>query len=217
MVFDQYPGDHSQYPLGTPSEYPYPKQDFQNYNTNEVITTSSSKDPTKPLMATSGILISKNIDGVKEGFTSTYNFRMLCNVIDSASLKKVRLTDSITTVVARPTKIHSGAPSWAGLHIFGRYQTSDDLYVASWRFDGNCTIKKKVNAQYTTLKSIDIGPPQLGDEHILSFEINGNLLSYFIDGQLVLQTTDTDLKWGTSGVRLDYCDVYLDYLKIMDV
>jgi hypothetical protein len=217
MVFDQYPGDHSQYPLGTPSQYPYPKQDFQEYSVDEVITQSSAKDPTKPLMATSGALACKTIDGVKQGFTNTHNFRMLFNVVDSASQKTVRITDNITTVVARATKIQSGAPSWAGIHIFNRYQTSDDLYVASWRFDGLCTFKKKIKGKYTTLDKVTIGAPQLGSEHILSFEINGNLLSFFIDGQLILQTQDNDLQWGTSGLRSDYCDLYADYIKIMSV
>lgn len=217
MVFDEYPGDKSQYPLGTPTQYPYPKQDFQQYEVDSVIVESTNKDFQAPLMATSGTLLCKNIGGVKDGYTSTYNFRMLCNVIDPKSNKPVRITNSNTTIIVNPVKLQSEAPSWAGIHIFSRYQTSDDLYVASWRFDGNCTIKKKINGGYTTLKSLDIGAPRFNEEHVLDFKVNGNVLTYYIDGNMILETTDDSLSWGTSGVRLDYCDVYIDYVKIMDV
>lgn len=214
MVYDHYPGDLNQYPKGTPDEFPFPKQDFQDYSENQVITKSSAKNPTEPLMATSGTLTCKSFNGAKTGYTTTYNFRMLCNPIDNASQKLVRYTDTRTTFFGGVNKWQSSAPSWAGLHIFSRYQTEDDLYVASWRVDGKCTIKKKVNGIYTTLKVVTFGAPALGDEHLMAFEVNGNLLSYFIDGNLVAQTTDNDLDWGTAGVRTDYSDSFIDYFKI---
>lgn len=217
MPYNHYPGDPNQYPKGTPSEFPFPKQDFQEYAENEVITKSSAKNPTDPLMATSGTLTCKSFNGAKTGYTTTHNFRMLCNPIDNASQKLVRYTDIRTTFFGCVNKWQSGAPSWAGLHIFSRYQTEDDLYVASWRVDGKCTIKKKVNGKYTTLKQATFGAPALGDEHLMAFEVNGNLLSYFVDGNLVLEVTDNDLEWGTSGVRTDYSDSYVDYFKINDV
>lgn len=161
MVYDQYPGDHNQYPIGTPLEYPFPKQDFQEYPEGHVITKSSAKDPSKPLMATSGTLVCRSFDGAKTGYTTTHNFRVLCNAIDNATQKLVRYTDTRTSFFGRINRWQSGAPSWAGLHIFGRYQTSDDLYVASWRIDGQCTIKKKINGKYTTLKSVVYGTPKL--------------------------------------------------------
>lgn len=217
MTYNHYPGDPNQYPKGTPTEFPFPKQDFQNYGDGKVITKSTAKDPLRPLMATSGTLTCKCVDGAKTGYTTTYNFRLLCNPIDNASQKLVRYTNTRTTFLGCVNKWQSGAPAWAGLHIFGRYQTEDDLYVASWRMDGKCTIKKKVKGKYTTLKYVTFGAPALGEEHVMVLEINGSILSYFIDGNLVLQVTDKDLEWGTAGIRMDYSDSYIDYLKIADV
>ena len=43
-----------------------------------------------------------------------------------------------------------------------------------------------------------------------SLEANGTNLTLYVDGNVELSVTDTDLSWGTTGVRLDYADVYLD-------
>lgn len=217
MVYDHYPGDKNQYPEGTPDEFPFPKQDFQKYSEGEVITTSKAKNPTDPLMATSGVLTCKSFNGGKTGFTSTHNFRMLANPVDSASQKLVRYTDTRTSFFGCVNKWHDGLPAWSGLHIFARYQTEDDLYVASWRVDGNVTIKKKVNDKYSTLRSVKYGSPEVGSEHLMIFQVEGDLLSYYIDGKLVAQAKDSDLKWGTAGIRTDYSDCYIDYFKINSV
>lgn len=42
-------------------------------------------------------------------------------------------------------------PNWSGLHVLARYRSSDDLYVASLRYDGKLTIKRKWKGDYTTL------------------------------------------------------------------
>lgn len=217
MAYNHYPGNPDQYPLGTPDEFPFPKQDFQQYSEGEVITDSRSRNQTDPLMATSGTLVCKSMNGSKNGYTTTFNFRMLANPIDKSSLQLVRYTDTRTTFFGGVTRWHAGQPAWSGLHIFGRYQTEDNLYVASWRVDGNVTIKKKTNGQYSTLKSVYFGPPKLGSEHLMAFQIEGNLLSYFIDGNLVAQATDNDHKWGTAGIRSDYSDCFIDYFKINSV
>jgi len=215
-VYDHYPGNRDQYPLGTPSQYPYPKEDFQQYADNTVIAQSSAKDPDADLIVTSGTLLCKLINGIKQGFTTNYNFRMLCNPMDRTIGKRVRLTDFKTTYFGTVDRWHSGLPNWAGLHIFMRYQTENDLYVASYRFDGKATIKKKVGGTYTSLKVVTVptGPPQTGKEYTLAFEVEGPNLRYYIDNNLIAETTDTDLAWGTTGVRMDYSDSYVDYLKV---
>lgn len=213
-VYNHYPGDRSQYPMGTPNQYLYPKIDFQEYQPGQVITSSSSKDESAPYFATSGTLTCQQIDGVKDGFTSTYNFRMLCNPTDPTSQKRVRYTDFETLFIGRLNKWHAGAPSWSGFHIFGRYQTEDDLYVASLRKDGKAVIKKKVNGAYSTLKYVYYGDLDLGEEYFFQFQIEGNVLTYKVNGEVVLQTTDDDLDWGTTGVRFDYSDAVVDYLRV---
>lgn len=216
-VYNHYPGDRSQYPMGTPSQYNFPKIDFQAYQAKEVITASSAKDESAPFFATSGTLTCEMVDGVKDGFTTTHNFRMLCNPTDPYSKKRVRYTDFETLFIGRLNKWQSGAPNWSGFHIFARYQTEDDLYVASLRKDGQVVIKKKVGGVYSTLAKADFGDLKLGEEYFFQFEVNGNLLTYKINGKPLLQVTDNDLEWGTTGLRFDYADAVIDYLRIASV
>lgn len=213
-TYNHYPGDRSQYPLGTPMQYPFAKVDFQEYTPGQVITASSSKDESAPYFATSGTLSCENIDGVKDGFTSTHNFRMLCNPTDQISKKRVRYTDFETLFIGRLNKWHDGAPNWSGFHIFSRYQTEDDLYVASLRLDGQVTIKKKIKGVYTTLTKGDFGKLDIGEEYYFQFQVEGNTLTYKINGKIVLQTDDSELEWGTTGLRFDYADAVVDYLRV---
>jgi hypothetical protein len=216
MVYDHYPGNKDQYAKGTPSEHPYPKQDFTGYAPGELIAKSSAKDPEADLIVTSGTLLCEDNGGVLDGFTTTHNFRMLVNPLDS-NKKPIGWTDYRITALGTVMRWHSGKPAWAGMHLFARYTTSDNLYVASYRSDGLITIKKKVNAQYTTLASADIGPPETDKEYVMAFEVEGTDLRYFIDGKLALTASDNDLSWGTSGVRFDYSDTFVDYIKVNDV
>jgi len=217
MAYNHYPGDPNQYPIGTPDDYPFPKQDFQDYYDKQIITSSRSRDPLAPLMATSGTLMCRTYNGARTGFTDTFNFRMLCNPLDNKSQKLVRYTDTRTSYFGSVLKWHDGAPNWSGLHMFARYQTEENMYVASWRIDGNVTIKKKINGKYSTLAASKIGSPKIGSEHLMIFEAEGPLLSYYIDGNLIVQAEDKDLSWGTNGIRTDYSDNYIDYYKINSV
>ena len=217
-VYDHYPGDRNQYPLGNPAEFPYPKEDFQRFTAGNLIAKSSAKDPDADLIVTSGTLICEMKDGAKKGFTTNHNFRMLCNPMDRQIMKRVRLTDCKTTYFGIIDRWHSNIPAWAGMHIFARYQTENDLYVASYRSDAYVTIKKKVKGTYKTLiKTTMSEPPLAGKEYTLAFEADGDRLTFYIDNKQVLTTTDKDLDWGTTGVRLDYADSYVDYVKIEKV
>lgn len=216
MVYNHYPGDRNQYPKGTPSQYPYPKQDFHQFSENQTIVDSRNSATDGQLMATSGLLTCKELNGVLDGYTTTYNFRMLTDPRSNGG-SRVGWTDSRVTALATIMRWHSGRPNWAGFHLFARYTTSDDLYVASYRVDGLLTLKKKVAGKYTTLKTKNIGTPTLGEEHVFAFEVEGSNLKFFVDGVLEIEATDTDLTWGTHGVRMDYSDTYVDYLKVTDV
>lgn len=216
MAYDQYPGNRDQYPKGTPSEFSYPKQDFEKYSVGQLIGRSSAKDLEANIIVTSGEITCQNNGGVKDGFTTTYNFRMLLNPMNSSKIR-VGWTDYKITMLGTVMRWHPDKPDWAGMHLFARYLTSDDLYVGSYRSDGLITIKKKIKGSYTTLASVDIGPPDVGREYVMAFEVEGNNLRYYIDGVLRLKAVDGDLKWGTSGIRLDYSDTYVDYIKVNDV
>lgn len=215
-VYDHYPGRSSQYPKGSPSEFHFPKVDFKEFSNGQVIAKSSAKDPQAPLIVTSGVLSCDQYKGAKTGFTSTYNFRMLLNSMDS-SMKRVGYTDLSMSYITSIANWHSSPPSWGGMHVFLRYQTSNDLYVASLRYDGKVTIKKKVNGTYTTLKVGEFGQPKAGETFHLNFKAEGNLLTFYVNEEMVLQTTDNSLSWGTTGIRMDYSDQFIDYINVSDV
>ena len=216
MVYDQYPGSDSQYPKGTPSQFPFSKQDFHQYQPGQLIAKSANKEPLEDLIVTSGTLTCQENRGVKDGFTTTHNFRMLINPMDGNQVR-VRYTDYRFTTLATIERWHDGRPNWAGMHLFARYQTSDNLYVGSYRTDGLVTLKKKIATKYTTLGQVDIGAPETGKEYVLAIEVDGSSLRFFIDGKQVLAAFDSDLTWGTSGIRLDYSDSYVDFIKVNDV
>lgn len=52
------------------------------------------------------------------------------------------------------------------------------------------------------------------DDHNFTFEIFGNILNFYIDGENVIKTKDLDLLWGTHGIRTDYCDVLITSITI---
>lgn len=212
MVYDQYPGSRDQYPKGTPQEYPFPSQYFSEYNDGQIIGQSSSKDPDADLIVTSGELYCDSFEGKKQAFTNTYNFRVLLNGMVNNT--RVGWTNSIVNTFITPVAKQPNIKSWAGMHLFTRYRTSDDLYVASYRFDGNVTIKKKIAGVYTTLAQASLSAPVLGTKYQLQFTAKGSNLSFFVDGKKVLTVDDYDLDWGTAGVRLDYTDCYIESLRM---
>ena len=108
--------------------------------------------------------------------------------------------------------IHSNAPHFAGAHLFARYQTENDLYVASLRHDGQVMIKKKHCDEYTTLAVAPFsqGTVELDRWYKLSFSAHGDELIFSVDGQQELSINDSTFSWGSMGIRLDYTDTYLD-------
>lgn len=212
-IYTQYPGDPNQYPKGTPIDYPFPSQYFSEYSVGEIIGQSSNKDENAPLIVTSGKLVCDSYQGTKQAFTDTYNFRVLLNGMDNNGTR-VGWTNSIMNAVITPVVSQPNKPSWAGMHLFARYRTEYDLYVASYRFDGLTTIKKKIAGTYTTLAQKKVSPPTLGETYKLQFTTKGTNLAFYINGVKELSVDDSDLSWGTTGVRLDYTDCYVEYLRM---
>ncbi|HKE19058.1 MAG TPA: hypothetical protein VKB80_29490 [Kofleriaceae bacterium] len=99
-----------------------------------------------------------------------------------------------------------------GFKAFARYRSEDDLYVASWRFDGVVQIQRKLCGEYTALAVIkDFGPPSPDVWHSIRFDAVGEELSLYLDDDLVLTTTSGSLSWGTAGIRIDSADgAYID-------
>ena len=84
-----------------------------------------------------------------------------------------------------------------------RYQTEYDLYVASLRHDGQVMIKKKVCGQYSTLAVADYsGGDVLTDNwYNIELEARGTDLYFYVNGNLELTASDSDLSWGSTGVQ----------------
>lgn len=211
-VYDQYPGDPNQYPKGTPQQYPYPSQTFQEYSVGEIIGQSSQKNLTAPLIVTSGVLRCNSYQGVKQAFTDTYNFRALLNGQNNGV--RVGWTDNIVNAVVIPVAPQPNMPSWSGMHLFGRYRTEEDLYVASLRFDGLATIKRKIAGVYTTLAELKIPAPKYGTTYKIQFTLNGPNLSYYVNDVKYLSVIDSTFGWGTTGIRIDYTDCYITSLRM---
>ena len=106
----------------------------------------------------------------------------------------------------------TGDDGYPGIKAFLRYRSENDLYVASWRFDGVVQIQRKLCGQYTALKVLrDFPPPSAGAWHWMRFEAVGDRLTLYLDDVQVLTTNSSSLSWGTAGIRIDSVDAaYLD-------
>ena len=212
-VYDPYPNDHSTYPLFDVSDVPsaWTGEDFESYSHNSVIASSSSG--ATHIDVTSGTLYSKHLNGSqvwKRGWTDTHNFRMLA--YGTTNQERVRWKDGTNQIRAYFDSIHAQPAHYAGIHLFARYQTEYDLYVASLRHDGQIMIKKKHCGTYTTLAVAPFsqGEVLLDTWYDISFSVQGETLTFSVDGTEELSATDDALSWGSMGVRIDDGDVYLD-------
>ena len=212
-VYDPYPGANTDYPMLSVVDMPtaFPGDDFESYGHNDVVASSTSN--VAHIDVTSGVLYAKHLNGSqvwKRGFTDSSVFRMLA--VGQYDGLPIRYQDGTASIRVYFDAVHSNAPFFHGAHIFQRYQTEYDLYVASLRLDGKVAIKKKICGQYTTLAQADFsgGSVNTGEWYDISFEANGTSLNLYVDGNLELSVSDGDLSWGSTGVRLDYADVYID-------
>ena len=212
-VYDPYPGDNTDYPMMDVIDYPtaFPGEDFEGYGHNDLVAGASSNHPT--IDVTAGALYAKHLNGTqvwKRGYTNSSVFRML-GIGEYIGLP-IRYQDGTASIRVYFDAVHLGSPHYTGAHIFMRYQTEYDLYVASLRLDGKVMIKKKICGQYTTLASADYsgGPVNVNTWYNIAFEADGSNLTLYVNGMPELTTSDADLSWGSTGVRLDYVDAYLD-------
>ena len=189
--------------------------DFSKTRLGECIAKSSAKTANAPLLVTSGELVSGTHLGTKTGFTKTHNFRMLLNPFlatgERIAWDNYRFTATLLLDHWLPQRTET--PAWSGLHLFARYNTENDLYVASLRKDGLIVIKKKIGGEYTTLASTK-AELMSGKWYVLTFQVENANLLFFVDGVLVLQAKDADLSSGTSGVRFDYAAVHVKDLRV---
>jgi hypothetical protein len=196
---------------------------FETYANGSVIESSANKALQSHLEVTSGTLTSRYVGaaGYRRAKTDTFNFRMLIQGLWSG--KRVKWTNQAITARFYVDAWHASGNTWQGVHLFGRYRTENDLYVASLRRDGSTLIQRKLCDDYTQLDTDwlkDAGGARLrfndGQWYTLTFSAVGNQLKFFVDDVEQLAVTDGTFSWGTMGIRTDYANVYFDDVIISD-
>lgn len=227
-TYEFYPGT-GYYPSGTTTALPWQTpagngfEGFETYADGSIIESSANKSLQSHLEVTNGVLTSKHIGTAqyRRGKTDTYNFRMLLQGLSNGT----RIKWSSQAVESR-FYIDSWQvtdESWQGVHLFARYRTENDLYVASLRKDGSVYIKRKLCGLYDplplaegVLKDANGNPRSFNTKqwYTLTFSAIGNQLKFYVDDVLQLSVQDGTFSWGTMGIRTDYANVYFDDVLI---
>lgn len=195
-------------------------EDFEAWSHGELIGQSADRaDPVNPWIAvTCGALYAAEIGGAymrgRIEPTDEGAFRALAYGYAAAEGAPVQWTDQ--TIDYRFTYRAAGLDGVnPGFKAFARYQDEDNLYVASWRFDGVIQIQRKQAGVYTTLIMVRGAAPASGVWHRLRFSAIGDVLELSLDGHVVVAVVDGTFAWGVVGIRTDATPgAYLDDLRV---
>lgn len=227
--YDAFPSSGGPYVSGPASTtLPWIGENFEGYANGQVIEVSNSMGMQPHLDVTSGTLESKYAGAWRRGWTDDSVFRAVAIGRDAQN-REIKWTDQVAEYRGYVQAWHAGLPNYAGFHVFARYRTSNDLYVASLRYDGQVTIKRKWDSdfdgegEYTDLAVGDLDPSyldanghlQTGRWYTLRFSAIGNQLKFSVDGNELLSATSGTFSWGTTGVRIDYANAYIDDWKLV--
>jgi hypothetical protein len=202
---------------GALNVYPAGDEDFRGYGSAlpKLVECSNDKDRRSHLDVTTGCLDAVAVGSYSRGrvrASSRDYFRALAlGYTPNDSVHPVKWTDQgVEYRFLHHGRTGSGGNP--GFKAFARYRSENDLYVASWRFDGVVQIQRKLCGQYTALAVIDdFGPPSANVWHRIAFEADGHELRLYLDDDLVLSATSSSLSWGTAGIRIDSADgTYID-------
>ncbi len=217
-TYDFYPGTGA-YPLGNAQTYPWPGEGFESYTDGQTIECSSSRAERSHLEVTSGCLLSKYAGTWRRGFTNTSNFRVLAvGLSGQQRVKWQSQTNEARFNVSNWQPLGDRETSFQGVHLFARYRTENDLYVASLRKSGEVLIQRKLCGTYAALdrdvlrdaRGNPRGGMATGTWYRLRFSAVGTTLILYVDDVPQIQVTDGTFSWGTSGIRTDYASVYID-------
>jgi hypothetical protein len=104
------------------------------------------------------------------------------------------------------------AERWAG--VLARYKDAGNYYYLHLRSGGTVSLRKLVNGSVVTLASAPIAVA-LNTQYALRLEVVGNQLRGYVNGNLLLQTTDSSHSAGISGLMTSKAaaqfDDYLAY------
>lgn len=222
-AYDAYPNNGGPYLIGPVStSLSWKGEKFDNFQNGQLIECSNSQSLQAGYDVTSGCLSAKYVDELKHGWIDYKTFRVVTDARNTLN-QKMKWTNQTVEYRAYIEEWHKNGniPAWSGLHAFVRYQTSDDLYVASIRYDGYVTIKVKYQGKYTTLAQIHLSDytndyfnadGKLAEKqwYDIKFTAYDTQLTLYLNNQIILATTNQLIDAGTTGIRVDYASTYLD-------
>ena len=188
---------------GAATTYPGSLEDFRDYNVS-MVECSNNKSTRSHLDVTAGCLNAIADTHGQVVSTSAGAFRaIVLGYTDADTTHPIRWTDQSIEYGFFYTAT-SGPGVLPGFKAFARYNTEEDLYVASWRMDGVVQIQRKQCGVYTPLKILKtFGAPSPGTWHRMRFSAIGNTLELTLDGVKVITVTDAAFASGTMGIRTD--------------
>jgi hypothetical protein len=130
---------------------------------------------------------------------STHVYRQSSLAGDAVAVNSADLKATLITADVRATAF-DGDTRWVGL--MARYIDENNMYYLTIRANNSVSIRKKVNGVITDLRTY-FPPVQVGTNYRVSFEVVGNRLTYYLNGERVIDTYDPDnsLPHGRAGVR----------------
>jgi pectate lyase len=99
------------------------------------------------------------------------------------------------------------AERWAGL--LARYVDDGNYYYLHLRSGGTLSLRKLVNGTITTLASAPLAV-SLNTQYALRLEVVGNQLRGYVNGNLLLQATDSSHTAGISGLMTNKAATQFD-------
>jgi len=133
---------------------------------------------------------------------STHVYRQSSLTGDAVAVNSADLKATLITADVRPTAF-DGTGRWVGL--MARYLDENNFYYLTFRNNNTISIRKKVNGVITDLRTVYPfpGAVELGKNYRVSFEVVGNRLTYYLNGERLFDTFDPDssLTHGRAGVR----------------
>jgi hypothetical protein len=188
---------------GVQTTYPASVEDFRGYGL-ATVECSNQKSTRSHLDVTAGCLSSIADTHGQIASTSDGAFRaVVLGYTDADPAHAIRWTEQ-SIEYSFLYAATSGEGVLPGFKAFARYNTEEDLYVASWRMDGVVQIQRKQCGVYTALKVLkSFGAPTPGSWHRMKFSAVGNVLELSLDGVKVITVTDNAFASGTMGIRTD--------------
>ncbi len=211
-VYTPYVPQTCESPIASADSIPWAGADFEAQDPG-IVECSNSKEAITNFDVTAGCLTVVKVGTYNRGqvkLTDTGYFRALALGYAPWNPNVAKWTDS-GTEYRFYHKGKTGEAGNPGFKAFIRYQDEDNLYVASWRFDGVVQIQEKKGGVYRPLVIFhrNYPAPTPNVWHKIKFEAKGNLLTLYLDGTLIGWTSvpETELfTWGTAGIRIDSAD-----------